>query len=159
MARRSSEVGSGVLVHPLSYVRWERGWSLQDTVNRIAAHLKGDAARREKAWRWENWAVVPDDDTQEALAKELGVPLELVRSLRWPHWLPTGPCADIEASWDADGSLSLLQRTAGAAVLDRRGFLVLTAGTTSALAQSWVEIESPQLVSVLRGGMSTAPEN
>jgi hypothetical protein len=152
MARRSSQSDPHVLQHPLSYVRWEQGWSHQDLVDRIARRLSNSAARREKAWRWENWGVIPDDDSQAALAAELGVPITVVHSRGWPHWLPVGPRADLESPWNADGALTLLHRTAGSAVLDRRGFLMLGAGMTSALARQWVEVEAPQLLAVLRGG-------
>lgn len=141
-----------VLIHPLSYVRWERDWSYQDVVDRIARRLSNSAARREKAWRWEHWRVVPDEDSQLALAAELGVSSDLVRLLGWPHWLPVGEQVDFDEPWNADGTLAVLQRTAGSAVLDRRGFLMLGTGVASALAAQWTEIEPPQLVSVLRGG-------
>lgn len=121
MAGRLLGDHGGLLVHPLSYVRHERDWTFQDLVDVIARRVGNMAAHREKAWRWENWGVVPDGDTQLALAAELGVPAELVHSLGWPTWLPLGEKINVDTPWSRDGSLTLLDSTAGAAVLDRRG--------------------------------------
>src|SRR5690606_5093387 len=115
---------SRLLVHPLSYVRQERNWTHQDVVNAIARRLN-TAARREKAWRWERWGVVPDEKTQLALAAELGVSAEEVHGSGWPHWLPAGERIDLGAPWTADGSVNLLDQAAGGALLDRRGFMIL----------------------------------
>lgn len=152
MSAPSRVSAPAVLPHPLSYVRCERGWSYQDVVDRIARRLSNSAARREKAWRWEHWGVVPDEATQLALAAELDVAPELVGALGWPHWLPVGEHADLGVPWNTDGAITLLRQTAGAALLDRRGFLMLGAGVTTAMATQWGSIESPHLVSVLRGG-------
>ena len=151
MARRPPSGSPGLLVHPLSYVRHQQDWTYQDLVGVIARRLN-TAARREKAWRWENWGVVPDDDTQLALAAELGVPAELVHELGWPSWLPIGERIDTDAPWTVDGGLVLLRAALGAAVLDRRGFLILGAGTASAIAHDWLTIEPPHVVSALNGG-------
>lgn len=47
--------------HPLTWVRQERGWSLQDLVTLVAEVARAQgvnmAAGREKAWRWENRGV------------------------------------------------------------------------------------------------------
>lgn len=151
MVRRSLGDQTGLLVHPLSYVRQQRNWTHQDLVNAIAKRLK-TAARREKAWRWEHWGVVPDDDTQLALAAELGVEEELVQSLGWPHWLPAGEKIELDAPWSFDATMSVLDRTAGSAMLDRRGFMVLGVGVAASLADQWLNIEPQALASVLRGG-------
>src|SRR5437016_1811548 len=77
-------VGDGVLVrgggaavdtadvarfsHPLAFVRHVNGWSYQGLVDSIARQaaampkIGNMAARREKAWRWEHWGVIPDRD-------------------------------------------------------------------------------------------------
>ena len=149
--RRASSSPPGRLVHPLSYVRRERDWTYQDLVDVIARRIN-TANRREKAWRWEHWGVEPDEDTQLALAAELGVPTELVRTLRWPDWLPVGEGINTDAPWTVDGSIALLGSAAGGALLDRRGFLILGAGVTATVANDWLTIEPPQLVSALRGG-------
>ncbi|MFL6074427.1 MAG: hypothetical protein ACJ73S_13620 [Mycobacteriales bacterium] len=131
-------------------MRSERNWTHQDVVDVIARRVGNMAARREKAWRWENWGVVPDEETQLALAAELGVDRELVFSLGWPTWLPVGEHINVDSPWTLDGSLALLDHTAGAAVLDRRGFLVLGAGTAGTIAEQWLAVEQPRRVSAQR---------
>lgn len=70
MARQTREF----FEHPLTYVRADRDWTYQDLVNVIARPVDNMSTRREKAWRWEHWGVVPDQASQLALATELGVP-------------------------------------------------------------------------------------
>jgi hypothetical protein len=125
-----------LLAHPLSYVRQEQGWTYQDLVDVIARRVGNSAARREKAWRWEHWSVAPDNASQLALAAELGVPVELVHSLGWPAWLPVGERINVDLPWTVDGSLEALDGTAGAALLDRRGFLILGRALQSPLLTS-----------------------
>ncbi|GAA1301330.1 hypothetical protein [Saccharothrix xinjiangensis] len=141
-----------VFTHPLAYVRAERNWTYQDLVNVIARHVGNMATRREKAWRWENWGVVPDEDSQYALAHELGVPRDLVRQLGWPAWLPMGDRLDVGLPWSADASVTMLDQTAGAAVLDRRAFLTLATGTAVTVANQWLTLEPPRIEVALRGG-------
>jgi tetratricopeptide (TPR) repeat protein len=150
MARRQDH--DGFFTHPLAFVRAERNWSYQDLVNVIARHVGNMATRREKAWRWENWGVVPDEDSQYALARELGVPRELVRRLGWPTWLPAGDRLNVEIPWTPTTALSALDHTAGAAVLDRRAFLTLSAGTAVTVANQWLSLEAPRVQAALRGG-------
>lgn len=151
MGRGPAVPTDGLFVHPLSYVRYEQGWSLQDLVNVIARRIGNSAARREKAWRWEHWGVVPDAESQRALADELGVPHERMRQLGWPDWLPAGAGIDVEAPWTLPDSVKALDATANAAMLDRRGFLVLTAGGAAAVATRWRTIEPQQLASAVSG--------
>lgn len=141
-----------VFAHPLSYIREERGWTYLDLAEVIAGRVGYKSAHRQKAWRWENWGVIPDLDTQRALADELGVPRALVTKLGWPTWLPTGNRIDTGLPWTADGSLLALNQAAGAAVLDRRGFLTLGPGVLATVAASWVSHETPRLTAVIRGG-------
>lgn len=148
---RAQSPRSQLLVHPLSYVREQRNWTQQDLVNVIARRLN-TAARREKAWRWERWGVVPDEDTQLALADELGVGRKTVRALGWPHWLPAGPAISASTSWTVDGAVALLDDTAGPAVLDRRGFLIMQAGLAAAMADQWLAAEPPKVNAALQGG-------
>ncbi|WP_329079821.1 MULTISPECIES: hypothetical protein [unclassified Streptosporangium] len=89
MPRRVLAQADGVLVHPLSYIRAERGWSYQDLVDVIARRAGNMARRREKAWRWEHGGVVPDRETQIALAAELGIRQELIDMLPWQPAIPT----------------------------------------------------------------------
>lgn len=139
------------LIHPLSYVRQEHGWTYQDLAHVIATRVGNSAARREKAWRWEHWGVVPDSASQVALAAELGVSIEAVHTLGWPHWLPTGEKVNTDAPWTVENCLLSMNKTAGNAVLDRRGFLILGIGGAAGLADQWLSIDPPQLTSVLHG--------
>lgn len=148
---RAPSPRSQLLVHPLSYVREQRSWTQQDLVNVIARRLN-TAARREKAWRWERWGVVPDEDTQLALADELGVDRQTVKALGWPHWLPTGPTISTATPWTFNGAVALLDDTAGPAVLDRRGFLIMHAGLAVAIAERWLAAEPPRINAALQGG-------
>lgn len=140
------------LIHPLSWVRQERGWTYQDLAHVIATRVGNSAARREKAWRWEHWGVVPDSESQLALAAELGVSVEVVHTLGWPHWLPIGERINIHAPWTAESCLRSMDGVAGSAVLDRRGFLTLGLGAAAGLADQWLSLDPPQLASVLHGG-------
>jgi tetratricopeptide (TPR) repeat protein len=140
-----------LLAHPLSYVRAERNWTYQDLVNVIARRIN-TANRREKAWRWEHWGVEPDEDSQLALAAELGVPTESVHALGWPGWLPIGARIDTDAPWNVDGGLALLADAAGGAMLDRRGFLTIGTGVAATMAGEWLTVEPSEIGSVLRGG-------
>lgn len=90
MARRLPATRPDRFVHPLSVVRAAKNWTYQDVVDVIARRHRNMAARREKAWKWEHWGVVPDLDSQLALAAELGVPEDQVRLGLWPQWLPDG---------------------------------------------------------------------
>src|SRR5207302_1806645 len=61
------------------------------------------AARREKAWRWEHWGVIPDRDTQRAIAALLEVPEEHIEQFGWPRWLPVGDAIRTDYPWTAAG--------------------------------------------------------
>ncbi|MER6831387.1 hypothetical protein ABT352_35720 [Streptosporangium sp. NPDC000563] len=141
-----------VFVHPLSYVRAERGWTYQDLVTVIARRVGNMARRREKAWRWEHWGVVPDRDTQLALAAELGVSPETVHARPWPGWLPVGDPIRVDFSWDQTGSRLALNHALEKAMMDRRGFVRLTGMSLTAFATDWLNVEPARLTSVLGGG-------
>jgi hypothetical protein len=112
------------LPHPLARVRRLHGWSYQGLVDAIARQaarmpqIGNMASRREKAWRWEHWKVVPDRDTQRALAALLSVPAERLEQLPWPHWLPVGddPSPELE---DAGRGRSAGRQEGQDAVRDR----------------------------------------
>jgi tetratricopeptide (TPR) repeat protein len=98
--------------HPLAYVRRSRGWSYQDIARVIADNARAlgvpMAARREKIWRWEHWGVVPERDSQRALARALGVPGEEIDTRPWPQWLPAQDKMPSGLPWTRAGSLSAL---------------------------------------------------
>jgi tetratricopeptide (TPR) repeat protein len=128
------------LAHPLSYIRAERGWTYQDLVDAVARRVGNMSARREKAWRWEHRGVIPDRETQEALADELGVPRAALDALGWPAWLPAGERDALRSPWTLDGCVAALEATAGSALLDRRGFLVSGDGSAVTAAQEWLAL-------------------
>lgn len=99
--------------HPLAQVRRSRGWSYQELARVVAENAKAlgvpMAARREKVWRWEHWGVVPEPDSQRALARALGVPPGEVDARPWPAWLPGQVGMPSGQPWTAAGSLSALE--------------------------------------------------
>ncbi|MCZ4122848.1 hypothetical protein [Streptomyces sp. H39-S7] len=132
--------GEQPLGHPLSWIRAERGWTYQDVVDIVARRVGNMSARREKAWRWEHRGVVPDLETQQALASELGVPHALLSSSPWPGWLPAGDRTTARVAWTPQDCVAALDATAGAALHDRRGFMVAGAGSAAAAAQRWLAL-------------------
>lgn len=142
------------LVHPLSCVRAERGWTLQDVVDIVARRTRG-AAHRDKAWRWENWGIEPDLPSQLALAEELGIPAERVRRRRWPAWLPDSEPIRTGFPWTAPGTLQALNDTLEHAIFDRRAFMKLGGPALVGLAEQWLAVEAPALTAVLSGGRAS----
>jgi hypothetical protein len=140
-----------VFVHPLAYVRAERGWTYQDVVNVIARRVGNMAARREKAWRWEHRGAVPDRVSQLALAAELGVPPEHVDRSPWPRWLPAGDAMCTALPWSQTGSVEAVEQALERAVVDRRGFMILTGSTLVGVAEDWLHLEPEHVVSVVNG--------
>lgn len=132
--------GEQPLGHPLSCIRAERGWTYQDVVDIVARRVGNMSARREKAWRWEHRGVVPDLETQQALASELGVPHALLSSSPWPAWLPVGDRTAARVAWTPQDCVAALDATAGTALHDRRGFVVAGAGSAAAAAQRWLAL-------------------
>ncbi|ONK13219.1 transcriptional regulator [Streptomyces sp. MP131-18] len=148
---RLAQVTSGIYVHPLSYVRAERGWTQQDVVDVIAERV-GGSARRNKAWLWENRNVVPDWPSQVALAAELGIPESRLVEEPWPQWLPDGDPIRTDFAWSQTGSIQALEDVLEHGVRDRRGFMKLTGSALVALAHDWLRAEPAELVAALRGG-------
>ncbi|WP_344920278.1 hypothetical protein [Streptosporangium oxazolinicum] len=123
-----------------------------DVIARRAGNM---ARRREKAWRWEHWGVVPDRETQIALAAELGIRQELIDTQPWPEWLPAGDPIRAEFSWDQPGSMLAIDQALGNAMMDRRGFMRLTGAGLAGFATEWLNVDPVELTSVLRGGRIT----
>ncbi|MDJ0341273.1 hypothetical protein QMK19_14540 [Streptomyces sp. H10-C2] len=132
--------GEQPLSHPLSCIRAERGWTYQDVVDIVARRVGNMSARREKAWRWEHRGVVPDLETQQALASELGVPQAQLTTTPWPGWLPVGDRTAARVAWTPQDCVAALDATAGTALLDRRGFMVAGAGSAATAAQRWLAL-------------------
>lgn len=131
-------------IHPLSLIRAEHGWTYQDVVDVVARRVGNMSARREKAWRWEHRGVIPDRETQIALADELGVPHALLRSLGWPGWLPVGELDGLPVAWTPQGCVAVLDATAGFASRDRRGFHLSAGGAIAAVARRWQSLGDSQ---------------
>jgi hypothetical protein len=112
--------------HPLAYVRRRHGWSYQDLARVIADHAKAlgvpMAARREKVWRWEHWGVVPEADSQRALARALGIPSRELETRPWPRWLPAHGGMPDGLPWTVEGSGAALSALVDDATGDPRGF-------------------------------------
>ncbi|WP_251486909.1 hypothetical protein, partial [Actinacidiphila cocklensis] len=117
---------SAASTHPLAYVRRRHGWSYQDVARVIAEHARAlgvpMAARREKVWRWEHWGVVPEADSQRALARALGIPAREVDARPWPRWLPAHGGMPDGLPWTTEGSLTALSSVLDDAAADPRGF-------------------------------------
>ncbi|WP_282697767.1 hypothetical protein [Streptomyces sp. CC208A] len=139
------------LVHPLSVVREERGWTYQDVVDIVAKPTRRSADRR-KAWKWEHWGVEPDGESQAALAVELGVPMDEVHRLGWPGWLPDGGPVRTGFPWTRAGTLQALDDTLEHAMFDRRGFMKLGGGALVTLAGQWLTQHPEPVAAALAGG-------
>lgn len=156
MAWRAAATELDRFVHPLSVVRAANNWTYQDVVDVIARRSPFNmAARREKAWRWEHRGVVPDLESQLALAAELGVPEDQVRHGSWPQWLPDGDPIRISFGWTQLGGIEALADALEYAMADRRAFMKVLGAPLVGLADSWLAIESGELVAVLGGGRVT----
>ncbi|MFJ7275482.1 hypothetical protein [Kitasatospora sp. NPDC098663] len=139
------------LVHPLSVVRDAQDWTYQDVVDIVAKATKRSADRR-KAWKWENWGVEPDAESQAALAAALGVPLGEVHRLGWPGWLPDGGPVRTSFPWTMAGTLDALDDTLEHAMPDRRGFMKLGGQTLTLLAGQWLSQTPDALAAAFAGG-------
>jgi tetratricopeptide (TPR) repeat protein len=128
---------------------------LPDVVDVIARRHRNMAARREKAWKWEHWGVVPDLDSQLALAAELGVAEDQVRLGLWPDWLPDGDPVRVSFAWTQAGGREALADAVEHAAVDRRGFMKVVGAPLVGLAESWLAVEPAELVAVLGGGRVT----
>jgi hypothetical protein len=146
-----------LFAHPLAYIRHVRNWSYQDLVDTTARRAQqmgvaNVAARREKAWRWEHWGVVPDRITQIALATELDISQYQVDALPWPQWLSAYDGTRADLPWSQAATLESLKAAAEGAAMDRRGFLIVAGATLVKMADDWMIYEPQRLISALEGG-------
>ncbi|MFD4533596.1 hypothetical protein ACFWNL_21295 [Kitasatospora sp. NPDC058397] len=151
MSRSSGSRAGARLVHPLSVVRDEQDWTYQDVVDIVADATKRSADRR-KAWKWENWGVEPDAESQAALAMALGVRLEEVHRRGWPGWLPDGGPVRTGFPWTMAGTLDALDDTLEHAMPDRRGFMKLGGQALTLLAGEWLSQTPHALADAVAGG-------
>jgi tetratricopeptide (TPR) repeat protein len=132
---------SAASTHPLAYVRRRHGWSYQDLAKVIAEHARAlgvpMAARREKVWRWEHWGVVPEADSQRALARALGVPARELELRPWPRWLPAHGGMPDGLPWTPDGSLTALAALVDDGTDDPRGYPIADEGALRDAIADW----------------------
>ncbi|MEW1859630.1 hypothetical protein AB0399_04510 [Streptomyces sp. NPDC088194] len=145
MAREGTPAAS---THPLAYVRRRHGWSYQDLARVIADHARvlgvPMAARREKVWRWEHWGVVPEADSQRALARALGIAPRELELHPWPRWLPAHTGMPDGLPWDVDGSCAALDALLDDAADDSRGFPIAEGiGLRNAIADWDTAVAAP----------------
>ncbi|MFF4943769.1 helix-turn-helix domain-containing protein [Streptomyces rubiginosohelvolus] len=140
--------------HPLTYVRQQRGWSMEKLARHLnlAAQRRGlrIAADRSRIYRWEHGRVgVPSDLYQELLAEVLGIDSARWRTAPWPWWLPAYdrpfPFSPGGASAAHTELLVELDQP------DRRTFLVLAAGPLVGMATEWARVEPERLAGALAG--------
>ncbi|MFE4755455.1 transcriptional regulator [Streptomyces mirabilis] len=96
------------------------------------------ATRPEKVSRWKR-GVRPDRYTEAALAAMLGVPMEQVRAMGWPHWLRLALVDDrvlLTAPWTPAGALTALEHL-GRPDMDRRTALFSGGVLAAATLASW----------------------
>ncbi len=133
--------------HPLADVRRRHGWSYQDLARVIADHARElgvpMAARREKVWRWEHWGVVPEPDSQRALARALGVPPREIELRPWPRWLPAHGGMPDGLPWTTEGSRTALAALLDEAGADPCGFPVAEGGALRDAIGDWDEAVRP----------------
>jgi hypothetical protein len=140
---RDDSAGS---THPLAYIRRRHGWSYQDVARVIADHAKAlgvpMAARREKVWRWEHWGVVPEADSQRALARALGVPAKEVEARPWPRWLPAHGGMPDGLPWTVQGSRTALNSLVDDGTTDPRGYPIADGQTLRDAIADWDAAEA-----------------
>ena len=135
--------------HPLAALRAQLGLSAVQYLRKVEARHRAlgfgsMATRREKVNRWESGVASPDRTAQLAMASLHGVPAYLVEQYGWPDWLLAVNRADrviLGASWTPAGTLETLTVSARGGPVDRRGFLIATGATLSAVAADWAASE------------------
>ena len=104
----------------------------------VAADGLLSGADRNLIWKWKTGRRTPTPESQGYLADALGVPRSVIVE-GWPHWLrhAIGSGASVlEPPWSLAGTMQVLNEMAGAPV-DRREFVVITAGALTALVGHW----------------------
>ena len=145
--------GQDVERHPLTYVRRQHGWSMEQLAHRLtlAARSRGMICRpgRDRIYKWETRRASPGDDYQMLLADVLGIDQNQVQHLGWPWWLPA---FDTPHPFTPRGSRAALTEVLTAlAHPDRRAFLALTTGALIGVGRDWATIEPGRLTSALDG--------
>jgi hypothetical protein len=134
--------------HPLTFIRIRHGWSYQDLARVIAENARAlgvpMAARREKIWRWEHWGVVPERDSQRALARALGVPRSELDRRPWPAWLPAHDGVPSGVPWNQEGALKAVDALLDDGGRDRRGYPLTSGAALREAAAEWTSALTAQ---------------
>ncbi|MEH1124847.1 hypothetical protein [Micromonospora sp. CPCC 206061] len=110
------------------------------------------AVRKEKVWRWEKGLAVPEPPAQYALADELGVARHLVDACPWPDWLLlVDPEEPTTTAWTTSAAADTIAKVVESAVMDRRGFLIMSGSAATGLAAAWSAAEPQQVPGLDRG--------
>lgn len=146
------------ITHPLAAVRAQHGWTLQNVAD-IVQDRSGlnMAAQRKKIGRWEREAVVPEIPAQLALADELGIGHDVVHRDGWPGWLlhAAAPTEPLDSIWTPDQAGIVLDSVVDSALMDRRGFLVMTGSTAAGIAITWATTPPAGATPAAAGGRIT----
>ncbi|MEU4092200.1 hypothetical protein [Streptomyces sp. NPDC026673] len=146
--------------HPLASVRRSHGWSYQDLARVVADNARAlgvpMAARREKVWRWEHWGVVPERDSQRALARALGIPLREVDARPWPGWLPPFGGIPDGLPWTRAGGLDALDALLDGGGRDPRSHPVLAGAEFRDAVADWTAVMDGRASGPAPGGATTA---
>lgn len=135
--------------HPLATLLRSRGWTATAYLQRVSDEHRtlgygSIACRREKVTRWINGSNVPDATTQLAIARLHRIDPAEVSRRGWPGFLLLALNNDhtaFESPWTAAGTVDVLEHLGGPVDLDRRGFLITSAGTLAAIAAQWTNTE------------------
>jgi len=148
------------LRHPLAALRARAGLSALAYLRRVDEEHRRlgygpMALRREKVTRWESGSVVPDAAAQHAMSELHGVPHSAAKQLGWPLWLLQAFPDDhavLNSPWTPAGTVVSTAASAQGGSMDRRGFLIATGATLSALGADWVgALADPQAAAAVTG--------
>ncbi|MFD0386530.1 hypothetical protein ACFQ2B_40760 [Streptomyces stramineus] len=146
--------------HPLAALRHELDLTAEEYLDRLSpvhaalgyGHL---AKRREKVTRWESGIHAPETVTQYAMAAFHNVPREAVDEMGWPHWLLVSFPDDrpiLDSPWTPMGTVRSVAAAARGGSVDRRGFLIASGATLTAVTAGWTDaLSTTQAIAATRG--------
>jgi tetratricopeptide (TPR) repeat protein len=130
--------------HPLAALRARLGLSATEYLARLDARHRelghgAMATRREKVARWEAGVCAPELSAQLAMADLHDIDPTAVCELGWPDWLLLAFDDDavLATPWTPVGTVASMTATARGGSVDRRGFLIATGTTLTAIAADW----------------------
>ncbi|MFI9206391.1 tol-pal system YbgF family protein [Streptomyces sp. NPDC053048] len=146
--------------HPLAALRHELDLTAEEYLDRLSpvhaalgyGHL---STRREKVTRWESGIHAPETVTQYAMAAFHNVPREAVDDMGWPHWLLIAFPDDrpiLDSPWTPMGTVRSVAAAARGGSVDRRGFLIASGTTLTAVTAGWTDaLSTTHAVAATRG--------